>query len=286
MSYKFFVRASILFLFASALIFVPLHVRAGGVCGGTYIVDPGDTFAIIASKCGTMVSAIQAANPGLSEPLKTGQTLTVPGVTYVTATGVTVAPVTVTATITPVPPVPTLQVSFPPYNYYNYYNYYPPTYYAGIYIVQYGDTFASIASRFGVGVYDLWAANPQIWDINLIYVGQAIYVPGSSSVVLTPTSVPVPLSWSDADPGYRKGGVTLSNQAHGDVYVSLRTTLSDGSNAINEYPVSGTFTVNIPAGWIDYVAWVGGVKFTGGFKLGPDSDHTLTFYKNKVVVDE
>ena len=37
--------------------------RAGGVCGGTYIADSGDTVEKIASKCGTTASAIYAANP-------------------------------------------------------------------------------------------------------------------------------------------------------------------------------------------------------------------------------
>jgi len=54
---------------------------------------------------------------------------------------------------------------------------------------------------------------------------------------------------------------------------------------INEYPVSGTMNVRVPAGWYNYVAWVGGQKFTGGFNLVGDSDHSITFYSNKVVVD-
>ena len=264
-------------LLSGALLATPFIAHAGGSCGGTYIADPGDTLASIAATCGTTVEAIRAANPGITEPLKTGQSLTVPGLSYVT-------PVTaVPTTVVPATPVVVNNV----YNYYNYYNYYPTTNYTGTYIVQYGDTFASIASRFGVGLYDLWAANPQIWDINMIYVGQLIYVPASSPwvVVVTPTAQPVPLSWSNTTTDFRKGTVLLSNQANGDVYVSLRTTLPDGSSAINEYPVSGTFDVKIAVGWVDYVAWVGGVKFTGGFHLSGETDRTVTFFKNKVIVE-
>lgn len=280
-------------LLAGILLGTPLIARAGGVCGGTYIVDPGDTFASIASKCGTTVTAIRDANPGVNEPLTTGKSLTVPGVNFVTPVTVTVTSATImvtptfTPTVTPTATktaIPTLQVSFPP-NYYNYYNYYPPTNYSGIYIVQPGDTFASIASRFGVGLYDLWAANPQIWDINLIYVGQAIYVPSSSWVVTTPSAKPSSLSWGEAPAGVRDGKVILSNKAKADVYVSLQGTTRDGTTVINEYSVSGTMSVNVPAGWYVYVAWVGGEKFSGTFNLGGETEHSLTFYKNKVVVE-
>src|SRR5262245_28543588 len=77
-----FLRLPILTLILIAAFIVPINVLAGGVCGGTYIVESGETFNSIAARCGTSAAAIIAANPGVSEPLKTGQALTVPGVNY------------------------------------------------------------------------------------------------------------------------------------------------------------------------------------------------------------
>jgi hypothetical protein len=69
------------------------------------------------------------------------------------------------------------------------------------------------------------------------------------------------------------------------VYISLQGTTSDGVNVINEYTVDGTMNVKVPAGGYYYVAWVGGENYTGSFNLGKGSDHTITFYKDRVVVE-
>ena len=44
-------------------------------------------------------------------------------------------------------------------------------------MVQYGDTLRKIGDRFGFTVWELLSANPQIWNPNLIYVGQVINLP-------------------------------------------------------------------------------------------------------------
>lgn len=76
----------------------------------------------------------------------------------------------------------------------------------------------------------------------------------------------------------------LSNKANGQVYVSLQGTARDGTNVIREYPVSGTFSVTIPAGYYDYVASVGAQEFTGSFNLPGHSSHSLTFHAHEVDV--
>jgi len=49
--------------------------------------------------------------------------------------------------------------------------------YAGnTYVVQYGDTLARIARRFGVNLYTLAQAN-SIYNINRIYAGQVLVIP-------------------------------------------------------------------------------------------------------------
>lgn len=56
-----------------------------------------------------------------------------------------------------------------------YISYGAPT--AGTYVVQRGDTMRIIADRMGVSLTSLIAANPGIWNPNLIYPGQVISLP-------------------------------------------------------------------------------------------------------------
>jgi LysM repeat protein len=46
-----------------------------------------------------------------------------------------------------------------------------------VYIVRRGDTFFKIARRFGLTTTQLRYYNPQVTNINRIYVGQRLYVP-------------------------------------------------------------------------------------------------------------
>ncbi len=276
MSHKTFVQSSVLILILLSFLTIPVSVKAGGVCGGTYIVEQGQTVDSIAATCGTTASAIYAANPGLSGSLYTGQTLTVPSYSSQSNIGTTSS-----------------------YSGYNPYNYnYAPVNSNGAYIVQYGDTFSGIASRFGVSMFALWAANPNIWDINLLYAGQVLYLPTSTgqanyyyascspcySNVPTSTQKSTALSVGILPAGSPTGEISLSNRANNDVYVSLQGTTRDGIGFIREYPVKGTMNVNVPAGWYEYVAWVGDHAFSGQFNLPTDSNHSITFYSNRVVI--
>ena len=100
--------------------------------------------------------------------------------------------------------------------------------------------------------------------------------------VPTPTEIPTPLSYGKVSPGSPMANVELSNKANGNVYVSLQGTARDGTNVICEYPVSGTFSVTVPAGYYNYVAWVGGREFSGAINLPGKSSHSLTFHSNEV----
>jgi LysM repeat protein len=264
MSYKSFAQIIVLFAILMASFASPGAVQAWSGCGGTYVVQWGDTISGIAAYCGTTVSAIYAANPGISGYLYAGQVLAMPGGYYCNCPQQVV--------------------------------------YTGTYTVQRGDTFAEIAKRYGISVNNLWAANPYIWDINLIYSGQVLNVPnyqpnyqpvyqpvnqpGSSWFQIVPNANEplVERSYGTVPPGTPTGKVELINTANADVYVSLQGTTNDGANVIREYPVDAVMTVKVPAGWYLYVAWVGGKKFSGDFKVGGDGSHTLIFYPNKVVV--
>jgi hypothetical protein len=76
--------------------------------------------------------------------------------------------------------------------------------------------------------------------------------------------------------------ITLVNKANAEAYISLHVDL-DGSNTVIEYPVEGRIRIEAPTGFYTYVAWVGGRKMVGEFKLRND-DLTITLFKDKVVI--
>src|SRR3989304_2335276 len=78
MSRKVFAQGLVLVLLLLAFFGTPVGARAGGVCGGIYVVESGDTPATIGALCAPNVSAIYAANPGISGNLSEGPVLTVP----------------------------------------------------------------------------------------------------------------------------------------------------------------------------------------------------------------
>lgn len=259
MSHKFLMRsllimAVLLTSFASAG-----DAQAWSGCGGSYVVQWGDTMAGIAAYCGTTVSALYAANPWTTGYLYAGQVLVIPDGYQCNCCNC------------------------------------PQDGYTGTYTVKWGDTFAKIAQRYGISVNSLWAANPYIWNINRIYPGQVLNVPGSGNtsgssdsswfeIVSTDYDPLVERSYGAVPEGSPTGKVKLVNSASADVYVSLQGTTADGAEVIREYPVDGSMSVNVPNGWYIYVAWVGGEKYSGQFKLGGNSNPTLVFYSNKVVL--
>ncbi|MCA9912291.1 MAG: LysM peptidoglycan-binding domain-containing protein [Anaerolineae bacterium] len=112
----------------------------------TYVVQAGDTLSEIAAYFGVTVEGIRAYNA------ITNNRLIYPGdVLIIPPTG---GPVVVQ-------PQPT----------------YPRTTYYGYYTVRAGDTMFAIAAWFGVNVYDLAEVNG-ILNLNAIYIGQALRIPG------------------------------------------------------------------------------------------------------------
>jgi LysM repeat protein len=258
MSRKAFFQLLVILIILTASFASADEAQAWSTCGNTYVVQWGDSMAGIAAYCGTTVSALYAANPWTTGYLYAGQVLVIPdGYTCDCCNC-------------------------------------PKDGYTGTYTVQWGDTFAKIAQRYGVSVSSLWAANPYIWNINRIYPGQVLNVPASSSpgspdsswfkIVSTDDDPLVERSYGSVPAGTPLAKVKLINSANAEVYVSLQGTTNDGVEVINEYPVEGTMSVKVPAGWYIYVAWVGGQKFGGQFNLPGDSNQTLIFYINKTVV--
>jgi LysM repeat protein len=119
-------------------------------CGSSYVVQWGDTLGGIAMLCGTSVAALRQANPNLGYYIYAGQTLWMPGGNPGYAPGS------------------------------SYGTAYAPSY-GQTYVVGWGDTLRKIGARLGITVTDLIAANPQLWNPNLIYPGQVINLPGSGT---------------------------------------------------------------------------------------------------------
>lgn len=156
-----------------------------------------------------------------------------------------------------------------------------------IYVVQPGDWMSKIANRCGVTLSQLHAANPYIWNINLIYPGQVINIPGSSwfNVGSTSTGSSADLSYGTVPVKASYRTIHLTNYSNADVYVSLQgTTYTDKVNVIYEYSATSSKTVSVPVGQYHYVAWVGGKQFVGDFKLREGVSLSMKFYPNRVTV--
>lgn len=122
----------------------------------SYTVQPGDTLSAIARRFNSSVAAIAQANNIVNPNLiYVGQQLIIPG------GGGAPAPA----------PQPVPQP-------------------AGVYVVKPGDTLSRIAVMHGVTVSALAVANG-LTNLNLIYVGQVLLIPGQTAVV-PPAPQPVP----------------------------------------------------------------------------------------------
>ena len=167
---------------ATVTVVVLLLVTVAVVSAATYIVQPGDTLWRISRQFGTSVDAIvqanQIPNPNL---IYVGQVLEIPG----SGTPVPVTPVPTAV------PGPTTQPTQPPAT--------------QTYTVRPGDTLTKIAQQFGTTVQAIAQAN-NIVNVNLIYVGQVLIIPGTTPL---PTTVPNPST--PAPPpttGFELGGQT------------------------------------------------------------------------------
>jgi peptidoglycan DL-endopeptidase LytF len=181
-------------------------------CGSSVTVVSGDTLFKIANRCGTTVSALRRANPdlGTSNLIYPGQVLQLPGTIlgtdggyfiYIVARGDTLKGLairfntTVDAIVASNPEItnanmiyegqwvkvnaaPATPAPVPPPNT-------PPPASGQIYYVQRGDTLRNIASRMSTTTVDILKVNPQIYNPNLIFVGQALTIPaGASSYIV------------------------------------------------------------------------------------------------------
>lgn len=85
-------------------------------------------------------------------------------------------------------------------------------------------------------------------------------------------------------PAVPSSQVTLINRANAEAYISLQVTMPDGEYSIIEYPVEGRIRIQAPVGSYLYVAWVGGRKMVGEFRLHNNDDISITLFKDRVEI--
>src|SRR5215211_5732270 len=171
-----------------------------GQCGTSVTVVSGDTLRKIADRCGTTIYALRRANPdiGLGNLIYPGQVLQLPGAIlgtdgdffiYIIARGDTLKSLasrfgtTVDALLAANPDITNANVIFEGQHLKVYVTTPPPTNppppppSGQVYYAVPGDTLRKIAAKFNTTVDAILRLNPQIYNPNLIYVGQAIAIP-------------------------------------------------------------------------------------------------------------
>lgn len=204
--------------------------------GATYTVDKSDYgMAQIAKKLGVTLSQLAAANPQIKDINKIyqGQKINVPG-----------APVAPPQGQPPQGQPPSAQ---------------PPASSSGTYVVKSGDTFGGIAKKYGVTVSALAANNPQVKDINKIYVGQVLTVPGGTSSTPPQGQPPATSSGTymirSGDTGYGLAQRATGNGGRWKEILAANPTLKTYTMTVNGVsdtqitPWNIGQTINVPAGW-------------------------------------
>ncbi len=171
----------------------------------TYVVQTGDTLYRIALKFNVSQSAIVTAN-GITNPalIFVGQTLIIPtSGTVVTPPAATTPPPSATGT--------------------------PPPTGGASYIVRAGDTLSSIATKFGVTLNALVAANG-LSNANLIFVGQQLLIPVIGATPTPPVILPPPAA--TPTPTTPPSGNTTYVVQGGDTLFAIAARLGVSAQAI------------------------------------------------------
>lgn len=101
----------------------------------------------------------------------------------------------------------------------------------------------------------------------------------------TTTSTPSHLTYGTLPPQNNPfSQVTLFNRSHAEAYISLQVNTRDFGPTIIEYYVDRMVTIRAPVGYYLYVAWVGGNKMVGNFRLSENDDLLITLFADRVVI--
>jgi hypothetical protein len=100
----------------------------------------------------------------------------------------------------------------------------------------------------------------------------------------TTTHTPAVLTYGTLPPAVPFANVTLVNRAKTQAYISLQVVTAEGGPTIIEYPVHGRIKIQAPVGQYLYVAWIGGRKMVGEFKLHKEDDLEILLYRDRVEI--
>ena len=100
----------------------------------------------------------------------------------------------------------------------------------------------------------------------------------------TPSPTPGVLTYGTLPPEVPFSQINLVNRAKRQAYISLQVTTIEGGATILEYPVYGRIKVKAPLGYYLYVAWVGGNKMVGEFRLHRGAEITIILYPDRVEI--
>lgn len=101
----------------------------------------------------------------------------------------------------------------------------------------------------------------------------------------TTTSTPSHLTYGTLPPQNNPfSQVTLFNRSHAEAYISLQVNTRDFGPTIIEYYVERMVTIRAPVGYYLYVAWVGGNKMVGNFRLEENDDLLITLFADRVTI--
>lgn len=100
----------------------------------------------------------------------------------------------------------------------------------------------------------------------------------------TTTATPGVLTYGTLPPAVPYSTIKLINRSKTQVYISLQVVSRKGGPAILEYPVRGRVEVQAPVGSYTYVAWVGGRKMTGEFRLHQDKNLQVVIYRDRIEI--
>jgi hypothetical protein len=100
----------------------------------------------------------------------------------------------------------------------------------------------------------------------------------------TITYTPAVLTYGTLPPAVPFASVTLINRAKAQAYISLQVVTAQGGPTIMEYPVRGRIEIQAPVGQYLYVAWVGGRKMVGEFRLRQEDDLEISLYRDRIEV--
>jgi hypothetical protein len=100
----------------------------------------------------------------------------------------------------------------------------------------------------------------------------------------TQTLTPAVLTYGTLPPAVPFANVTQVNRAKTQAYISLQVVTAEGGPTIMEYPVRGRIKIQAPVGQYLYVAWVGGRKMVGEFRLRQEDDLEILLYRDRIEV--